>query len=35
MQVPPEQNDRFDRFLDSVGYGYHLEDENEMRGLFL
>ena len=35
VQVPPEQADSFDTFLDQVGYRYHLEDDNEVAKCFL
>ena len=35
LQVPPEQSERLDDFLQEVGYRYVIEDENAIRANFL
>ena len=35
LQVPPAQSDTLPKFLDQVGYVYHIEDDNALRPTFL
>jgi hypothetical protein len=35
LEVPPNEDEAFDRFLDDLGYEFQIEDQNDAYNRFL